>query len=217
LSNQHNLSPNDADVHHGEHGRISHQSAQLTGCAVIEDDNPRIQLTAHVREAALYAENLELRRQIDLPLYRPEILIRDQVINVGALPARHELLYHVNLGYPLVSEGAMVRANSSGTVRSEKVAALTRDATEKVDAWAITPSEDNVATIQLTSPEFGGTLDFDYSSDTLPEFLLWKLQRTKNNVLGFAPRSAVETFLEPDQTVDYKARFSFTTDGTGSR
>jgi hypothetical protein len=217
LSNQHNLPPHNEDVHHGEHGRYTHQSAQLTGCVITDDDDPAIVLSATIRESSLYSESFELKRQIDLPLYRSDITIRDSVTNIGALPARHELLYHVNLGHPLVSEDAIVHATSGASVRTERIAAPTPIATESVDAWSVDPADDGLATVYLSSPSFGGGLAYSYSVASLPEFLLWKLQRTKSNVVGFAPQSQPGAFLQPGETTEYLTRFSFTMENEDRR
>ncbi len=113
-SNRHNLPPSSPDMAQGEHGRISHQSAQLTKSELLLDDDPKLVIAGKIREAAIYSDCLELRRVIEIPLYRNEITLRDEVANVGALPARHEMLYHVNLGYPLVSETATVSTQDGG-------------------------------------------------------------------------------------------------------
>lgn len=212
LSNEHNYPPANTLIHHGEHGRISHESAQLVERVITDGDDPTVVLTGLVREAALYSECLELKRTIELPLYRPEIIIRDTVTNLGALSARHEILYHVNLGYPLVSKGATISADSGGSVRRESIQSNTPTAAETVDSWAVVAGGDQLPTVHLENRSIGMGLEFSYSGTTLPTFLLWKLQRTKSNVLGFAPRSVRDGFLDPGQAVDYAVRFSFTTD-----
>ncbi len=102
----------------GLHGRISTQPAEIVA---IEQPDPergrlRMALTGVVRETSVFGPHLELRRTISSELGCPEIRIHDQVINRGNQSSPHMLLYHCNLGYPLVDEGAEIRWE--GTLRS---------------------------------------------------------------------------------------------------
>jgi hypothetical protein len=59
-----------------------------------------------VRDARMFGPVLEVRRQIQCILGRPQVMIYDQVINRGDAPVPHAWLYHVNFGYPLLDRGA---------------------------------------------------------------------------------------------------------------
>jgi hypothetical protein len=57
---------------------------------------------AVVRQTALFGEVLSLKRRIELPVFGTTVRLRDQVRNDGYRPARHGVLYHFNVGYPLL-------------------------------------------------------------------------------------------------------------------
>lgn len=92
-------------IQHPLHGRISHEPARLIGYG--EDwEAGHIWAEGEVTQAAVFGENLVLRRRITAPIGAAHITIVDTVTNRGFAPTPHMLLYHVNLGWPLLDEGA---------------------------------------------------------------------------------------------------------------
>ncbi|GAB3167483.1 aldose 1-epimerase family protein [Telluribacter humicola] len=96
---------------HGErgiHGLISNLPAEIE--SIIQPDpaagRMEMSITGRIRETKVFGPSLELRRTISGTLGQPFIRIHDEVINRGNTPAPHMLLYHFNLGWPLVDEGA---------------------------------------------------------------------------------------------------------------
>lgn len=63
-------------------------------------------LSLIVRDSRMFGPVIEVRRLIRCTLGQPEIIIEDQVTNRGNARAAHHWLYHCNLGYPLLDEGA---------------------------------------------------------------------------------------------------------------
>ena len=63
-----------------------------------------------VRQAAVFGEYLVLRRRIEAEAYGDEIRITDTVTNEGFDPTPHEMLYHINLGWPLLDSSARLLA-----------------------------------------------------------------------------------------------------------
>jgi len=65
-----------------------------------------MQITGIIKQSRPLGAQLVLRRTISGKLGEPTIRIQDEVVNHGNTPAPHMLLYHMNLGWPLVDEGA---------------------------------------------------------------------------------------------------------------
>ena len=89
------------------HGRYSD-----TPVAVERITNPNVcrgrsemGLELLIRETRTFGPNIEARRRIESTLGIAEIRITDHVTNVGDERCPHSLLYHVNLGYPLLDTG----------------------------------------------------------------------------------------------------------------
>ena len=63
-------------------------------------------VTGIVRYGRLFGRNLELRRTIRSRLGENAIYVVDEFTNRGNARVPHAWLLHINLGYPLVDEGA---------------------------------------------------------------------------------------------------------------
>lgn len=58
------------------------------------------------REACLHAENYTLERKLETSLRSKEIKITDIIVNNSQYEQPLMLLYHINVGYPILDEGA---------------------------------------------------------------------------------------------------------------
>ncbi|MBV9543669.1 MAG: aldose 1-epimerase family protein, partial [Chloroflexi bacterium] len=95
-------------VWNGLHGRVANIPARLTGYGEEWATSDRCILWAEgeIRQAAVFAEHLRLRRRIEADLGGNSIRLIDTVTNHGFDPTPHMFLYHINLGWPLVDEGS---------------------------------------------------------------------------------------------------------------
>lgn len=89
------------------HGRLRAMSAKNTESRAFWDgDIYRMQLRGEMRETAMFGENLVLRRTISTQLGASRIQIEDEIENEGFEPRPLMLMYHCNLGYPLLDADA---------------------------------------------------------------------------------------------------------------
>ena len=90
------------------HGRFSNTPAAVE--MVLNPDPHRgrfeMLIAMHVRDTRMYGPSIEVRRQIQCVLGKPEIHLYDQITNRDNQTVAHNWLYHVNLGYPLLDAGA---------------------------------------------------------------------------------------------------------------
>lgn len=94
-------------VRHGLHGRVANIPARLTGYGEAwEGDRCILWAEGEVRQATTFGEHLVLVRRIEADLDGREIRLTDRVENRGFQPTPHMFFYHVNLGAPLLAEGA---------------------------------------------------------------------------------------------------------------
>jgi len=87
---------------HGRYTRLRATGIAATGAWV--NNGYLMELSGTVAESALFGEQLRLDRTYRMALGEPSIEITDSVTNVGDMPAPLMVLYHVNLGYPLISQ-----------------------------------------------------------------------------------------------------------------
>jgi hypothetical protein len=69
-----------------------------------------------VRQEIVYGENLLLTRRYETEVGTSSFRLHDVVRNDGFYRAPHQLLYHFNIGYPVVDDGAELLAAVSGVV-----------------------------------------------------------------------------------------------------
>ncbi|MEM9829225.1 MAG: aldose 1-epimerase family protein [Bacteroidota bacterium] len=92
----------------GLHGQISNTPTEVESIVQpnIASGKMDMSISGRVKETRVFGPSLELYRTISSTIGSPAIRIEDKVTNQGNTPAPHMLLYHCNLGWPLVDEGA---------------------------------------------------------------------------------------------------------------
>jgi hypothetical protein len=91
----------------GLHGRIANTPAkQVSYGGRWEGDDYVMWVEGVVDEWILFGAHLEMRRRIWARLGENKLYLRDVITNRGYLPQEHMIMYHVNLGFPLLDEGA---------------------------------------------------------------------------------------------------------------
>jgi hypothetical protein len=92
---------------HGLHGRVSNRPARLTAYGERWDGDECILFAeGEIKQAAMFGEHLLLRRRIETRVGANSFTIHDEVENIGWDPTPHIMLYHVNVGFPVVDGGA---------------------------------------------------------------------------------------------------------------
>jgi hypothetical protein len=99
--------PPKATETYGLHGRVSNVPARLAGYGERWDgDDCVLWAEGEVLQAAVFGEQLLLRRRVEARVGESRLRVHDVVENVGHDRTPHMYLYHVNAGYPVVDEGA---------------------------------------------------------------------------------------------------------------
>lgn len=91
------------------HGRIANTPGEEV-CAKTEwiDDVPVLTISGKMREARLFGENLILGRKITCKYGENKFTVQNTVENLGFKREAIMLLFHFNLGYPLLNEDAIL-------------------------------------------------------------------------------------------------------------
>jgi len=90
---------------HYPHGRLHRTPAQIVELKVCEKG---VKIVAQIKDAALFGPNLVLTRTLETAAGSDEIAITDVIENRVFRDEKYCLLYHVNIGYPFVDEGAKI-------------------------------------------------------------------------------------------------------------
>ena len=93
----------------GAHGRIGNTPAEEI-CSKVDwvDGLPVLTLSGKMREARMFGENLTLERKITCRYGENKILIQNTVENNGFRTEPLFLLFHFNMGYPLLDEHSIL-------------------------------------------------------------------------------------------------------------
>lgn len=179
------------------HGRHSNTPAAVVG---IENPDLRtggrtgrdtMSITMLIRESRMFGPVFEVRRTISCTLGVPEIHLHDEVTNLGDNVVDHNWLYHVNLGYPLVDEGARLiyRGKAAALPFTDQAVSATRinrfkrvsgpidrHAGGGEDCVFVDPPADRKGKVHvgLVNPKRRIGLELEYSKKQLPRFVNWQ-------------------------------------------
>jgi hypothetical protein len=91
------------------HGRISNiPGEEVCASTTWEGDIPVMTISGQMREARFFGENMLLKRKITCPYGKSRFRIHDSVENLGFKRELLMILYHFNLGYPLLDADAVL-------------------------------------------------------------------------------------------------------------
>ncbi len=95
----------------GLHGRISNTPAEEVSYRTYwNEDNLILKVEGKMRETSMFHENLVLHRTITSLEGENKLVIEDKINNQGYEDNPLMLLYHMNLGFPLISEESRLEA-----------------------------------------------------------------------------------------------------------
>lgn len=92
------------------HGRVANLPAHFVEVRVNLDPPHELIVTGHVQEASLFATHFHLAATYTTVPGSSRLMIHDVVENRGANDAEMQMLYHLNLGAPLLEAGSRLLA-----------------------------------------------------------------------------------------------------------
>lgn len=176
------------------HGNISHVPAESFCYDISEKE---IKVKAVIRDASLFGHQLVLVREIVCPVDENKITVTDTIENIGCRETPFMLLYHYNMGYPLLSEKSELNINSCNVVPRNDHAA------EDIDTWnkVLMPSDDfeeqcyyhefdTNPVVTLYNPDINTGLKMTFDTNELDCFTQWKMMGDREYVMGLEPGNA---------------------------
>lgn len=183
----------------GLHGRISNTPAEQV-CASVEvvRDNPEISVKGQMRQAKVFGENLLLKREISTWFSINKIKIIDTVMNLGYSLEPLMLLYHFNIGYPLLSEKAyLISTAKKITPRNDDAAKGLKDYNaftapvngykENVFFHEIAAAKDGTAFGAIYNKKFELGIAIWFNTSELPRLTQWKQMQAGEYANGIEP------------------------------
>lgn len=148
----------------------------------------------------LFSHKLILEREYFCPLDKNEIYLTDRIQNIGSAEAPLEVLYHCNMGYPLLSENAVV------TIPSVKVAPRNDHAKGGIENCLVMEKPQRgyeekcyyhtltgKTAVSIANVDIKKAVTIRYDTAELGCFTEWKMMGEGEYVLGLEPGNCLPT------------------------
>ena len=172
------------------HGSFHNIPAEILRAECGEDG---IVVEAVIRDTALFGKELVMHRTIRSAIGEDTLHVVDVLCNEGYRDEEYCLLYHVNVGYPLLDAGAYIETDAeeyfTRSPFAEETAATRFLIEEPIPnqperCYYLYPKTPQVS---LVNKALGKAFCLTYSKDTLPSFLEWKSMASGDYALGLEP------------------------------
>lgn len=177
------------------HGRLHNIPAKITRA---ELDENGITVQAEISFTALFGENIVIKRTVFTPYDSGSVELQDTIINKGWKDAEFCLLYHTNVGYPLLDENGRIFADvKTVTPRNAHAESL-------ADRWnEIFPPENDAEEVCYYIRPAGNAVRYENTATgrkftlrfgkEMDKVIIWKSWQSGDYALGIEPTT---TFLD---------------------
>jgi len=210
------------------HGTISNTPARLLS-NIETDDGAEIML--EISDSSIFGRKLVLKRRYFFSYSENTISLSDKITNEGESTSPFMIMYHCNMGYPLLTENSIVKIpNTKLTPRDAEAEKYLESALvmEKPQPnfqercyYYDMKAQDGIAKTGIFNPEIDKGVVIAYEKDTLPCFVEWKMMGKRDYVLGLEPANCTPDgrdvlrkenrleFIKPDETITTSLQFKF--------
>lgn len=183
---------------YGLHGSIHSLPAENVNHGIVPlNGQVALQVTGSVREACVFEENMWLHRKLLLETESNVLHIHDTVENRGFRPQPLMTIYHMNYGYPMLQENAVV-ATSAQTVipmDEDSEAGMANRASMELPQTGFRqqnfyhrfPANAESAYAMLYNPQLGIAVVTHFDPRQCPVLCQWKNMLAGDYVLGLEP------------------------------
>lgn len=182
------------------HGRLSGEPATLLGYGETWGDGEcTLWAEGAIRQASVFGELLELRRRIECRVGTNELHLHDTVTNLDYSPSPHMLLYHVNLGFPLIADGSRLIVDLESVTPNpidggdfsmeawDRFGPPMPGVTEQVVEIRPRAGPDGRVLATVVNADENLAVYEHYRAETLPYLFLWRMLGQGTYVVGLEP------------------------------
>ena len=180
----------------GQHGRWTALPAKNV-YSKTDYKTGKIEITGELKDSAPFGHKISIHRTITSYLGKNEVTVEDTITNEGGQAVPLNVLYHINFGYPFLSEDMTVRIPSKQCVgyddtdkqlleqasvkapqnnHLEKNYLHTFEGQDRITAWVHNPKLKNGLAAAVT-----------FDPRELPYLTQWVLENVKDYVLALEP------------------------------
>ncbi len=210
------------------HGTVSHIPAD--NC-VIEEDSEGVTVKLKVIDGIIFGKKLVLNRTYRFSYSENTFEMSDTVVNEGDRQSPYMIMYHCNMGYPLLTENSIIKIPHNSQEPRDDHAAKYMDSAlipevpqpqyqERCYYYDV-KANDGVAKVGIYSTDANIGMVMSYDKTTLDRFTQWKMMGEKDYVMGLEPgncnsdgrditrEKGILKFLEPGESGTTALKFSF--------
>jgi Domain of unknown function (DUF4432) len=182
------------------HGRVSGTPARLTAYGVREiNGGLEAFVEGAVTQVAVFGEHLTLTRRVSVAFGTSLVRVEDEVSNHGYATSPLAVMYHVNIGWPVVAPGARIRTPSRrlrGEGDNRLVRAPVAGAQQRVWVFAAEADEGGrgsagIANAHVDARSAAG-VELTWDAAALPTLVQWEMSNIAGHyVIGLEPSTAL--------------------------
>ena len=181
---------------YGLHGRYPGLPARLGGYGTTwQGDECVIWAEGEVTQAAVFGEQLRLTRRIEADLGGTSVRIADTVTNVGATPCPHMMLYHCNIGFPVIDATSELAypappgtcVSEASTERYQRLARPEPSFVEECYEHDMVTDEAGYVTAGVLNPAAALGVYQRYRKAELPQHVTWRQLGSGTYVVAMEP------------------------------
>jgi len=171
------------------HGSIGNTPAEQVNW--MKEDGA-IVITSLTRDETIFGRKLVLERRIAVSLTDNSFTLTDKITNTGERVEPVEILYHMNMGYPLLDEESVVKIPAKEVIARDANAKKYIDSALEMEKP--TPHyqercyyyvfDTDKASASIYQPKIGTGLTISFDPQVLDGFVEWKMMGVRDYVLG---------------------------------
>ena len=207
------------------HGTISNTPCESFGYWEADDG---LHIKVLVRDARIFTHKLVLEREYVVSLDKNVFTMTDKVKNVGSSTAPFEIMYHCNMGYPLISEDVEINIPADKVIPRNEHSATGLDTCLKAEK----PQSDyeemcfyhemsGKPEVSVFNPAINKGLKMTFDTKELKCFTQWKMMGEYDYVMGLEPgncnpdgrdvmrEKGMLEFLQPGEERTQTLKFEF--------
>ena len=205
------------------HGSIANIPAEQVYWLEEEGD---LVVYATIRDEGIFAPKLRMSREIRVSLRRTEFSIQDTIENTGDTRQPFEILYHMNMGYPMLDEDSILEIPSAEVLPRDEHAAedignwmhMMKPEAGYVERCYYHKFPDRNGKAGIYQPKLGKGLEITFDAEELDGFVEWKMMGVRDYVLGLEcgncypdgrdvmRQTGMLKFLEPGEKKAYQVK-----------
>ena len=190
---------NDESENLGLHGRYSTIPVkQLTDLSDWDGENYCYKIKGIAEEGSLFGRKLRMEREISSVQGQNTIRIKDKITNFGTSASPYTILYHMNFGYPLLSEDAELVIDPletkprdpdavPGLKEFRKFIKPQPSYREQVFYHTMKGDKEGESAVIVRNKKTGVEATIKFNIESLPYVAQWKMMGYGEYVLGIEP------------------------------